>query len=260
MKAKAIYPKVATDLYWIQILWTLGFLGMLLLIQIVKAILPIGKGNGMNSYFDVVFVSSNIYMLVIGIIATYAFLQYYVSSGVTRKDYFKGAAIASVGLSFSIPIIASVIAALQIFIINLMNFPILTGSQLANRFTEDDGNLIGNFIQSIILTPFVDLQDNWLVAIVVFASNILMYYLVGWLIGSGFYRYGVLPGLICIVIAFVVLCAQDLLLSIALDLPVHDMFTSLDFPVFVSIAGIVILVGITLWMIRQLTKRAPIKL
>ncbi len=214
----------------------------------------------MNSYFDAVFVSSNIYMLVIGIIAAYAFLQYYVSSGVTRKDYFKGAAIASVGLSFSIPIIASVIAALQIFIINLMNFPILTRSQLANRFTEDDGNLIGNFIQSIILTPFVDLQDNWLVAIVVFASNILMYYLVGWLIGSGFYRYGVLPGLLCIVIAFVVLYAQDLLLSIALDLPVHDMFASLDFPVFVSIVGIVILVSIVLWMIRQLTKRAPIKL
>ncbi len=42
MKAKAIYPKVATDLYWIQILWTLGFLGILLLIQIVKAFLPIG--------------------------------------------------------------------------------------------------------------------------------------------------------------------------------------------------------------------------
>ena len=44
----------------------------------------------MNSYFGTaVFVSSNIYMLVIGIIAAYAFLQYYVSSGVTRKDYLK---------------------------------------------------------------------------------------------------------------------------------------------------------------------------
>lgn len=260
MKQKTIYPKVATDLFWVQLFWALGFLGVLLVIQIIKAILSITQGNEMSDYFDAVFIAANIFMLVIGIISSYGFLPYYVGNGVTRKDYFKGSAIASVGLSITIPIIASVISVIQVFIVNLINLTILKDSSLGNNATGGEGSIIGEIILSIIFTPFVDLQSNWLLAIFVFALNIFIYYLVGWLIGSGFYRFGVLFGLICIIIAFLVIYAQDLLLSIALGLPVQDMFASLHFPIYTAIIGIFVLIVITLWMIRQLTKRVAIKM
>ncbi|TQR16265.1 hypothetical protein [Psychrobacillus soli] len=260
MKQKAIYPKVATDLYWVQLFWALGFLGVLLVIQIIKTILSITKGIEMNQYFDAVFIAANIFMLVIGIISSYGFLPYYVGNGVTRKDYFKGTAIASVGLSITIPIIASLVSVIQIFLVNVVNLSILKDSSLGKNAPVNEDGLIGEMIQSIILTPFVDLQSNWLLAIFVFALNIFIYYLVGWLIGSGFYRFGVLFGLICIIIAFIIIYAQDILLRIVLDLPVHDMFASLQLPIYASGIGIFVLIVITLWMIRQLTKRVAIKM
>lgn len=260
MKQKTIYPKVATDLYWVQLFWALGFLGVLLVIQIIKMIISITKGIEMNQYFDAVFIAANIFMLVIGIISSYGFLPYYVGNGVTRKDYFKGTAIASVVLSITIPIIASLVSVIQIFLVNVVNLSILKDSSLGKNAPVNEDGLIGEMIQSIILTPFVDLQSNWLLAIFVFALNIFIYYLVGWLIGSGFYRFGVLFGLICIIIAFIIIYAQDILLRIVLDLPIHDMFAWLQLPIYASGIGIFVLIVITLWMIRQLTKRVAIKM
>ena len=266
MKLKAIFPKVAVDLYIVQLIWSLGFLGILLFLQIAKPILTMVPLLNMNdkinvgNYFDTVFVSSNIFMLVIGIIAILGFLPYYVSNGVTRKDYFKGATIAAVGLSISIPIVASIIYALQNFIMKITGLQIVQKSTLANQAVDTDDGFIGELIQSIIMTPFIELESNWLLAITVFTLNIFTYYVVGWLIGSGFYRFGVTVGLLCIVIAFLVVYTQDLLLSSTLGLPVHDMFTSLDFPLYLAIAGTLALVGFLLWMIRQLTKRVPIKM
>ncbi|MDI2585803.1 hypothetical protein OR571_01310 [Psychrobacillus sp. NEAU-3TGS] len=259
MNQKTIYPKVATDLFWVQFFWALGFLGVLLIVQIIKAILSITKGIEMNDYFDAVFIAANIFMLVIGIISSYGFLPYYVRNGVTRKDYFKGSTIASVGLSITIPIIASIISVIQVFIVNVINLSILKDSSFGNA-TGDEGNIVAEIILSIIFTPFVDLQSNWLLAIFVFALNIFIYYLVGWLIGSGFYRFGVLFGLFCIILAFLVIYVEDLLLSIALDLPVHDMFASVQLPIYVAVIGIFVLASLTLWMIRQLTKRVAIKM
>ena len=253
-------------MYIVQLVWSLSFLGILLFLQIAKPILAMIPLLNMNdkinvgNYFDTVFVSSNIFMLVIGIIAILGFLPYYVSNGVTRKDYFKGAAIAAAGLAISIPIVASVIYALQIFIMKITSLPIVQESTLANQVMETDDDFIGELIQSISMTPFVELESNWLLAIVIFSLNIFTYYVAGWLIGAGFYRFGVPVGLLCIVIAFIVVYIQDLLLSIALDLPVHDMFASLDFSLYLAIPGTLALAGITLWMIHKLTKRAPIKM
>lgn len=266
MKAKAIFPKVAVDLYIIQFIWALWFLGFFLFLQIARplvAMVPlINMNNKINvgNYFDNVFISSNIFMLIIGIIVILGFLPYYIGNGVTRKDYFKGATIAAVGLAISLPIVASLIYALQNFIMKITNLPIVKESTLANQVVDPDDGFIGEFIQSIIMTPFVELESNWLLAITVFALNIFTYYVVGWLIGSGFYRFGGLIGLLCIALAFIIVYTQDLLLSSALGLPVNDVFTSLDFPLYLAIAGTLALAGITLWIIRQLTKRVPVKM
>lgn len=266
MKAKAIFPKVAVELYVVQFIWALSFLGFFVFLQIAKpllAMIPFLKMNdkmNIGNYFDTVFIASNIFMLVIGIIVAIGFLTHYVRNGVTRKNYFKGAAIASVGLAISIPIVASVIYALQNFIMKVTNLPIVQKSTLASQALDMDDDFIGDLIQSIIFTPFVELESNWMLALIVFALNIFTYYVVGWLIGAGFYRFGVPIGLLCIGLAFIIIYTQDLLLSSALSLPVHAAFTSLELSLLLAIVGTLALVGITLWMVRQLTKRVTIKL
>src|SRR5699024_8751350 len=117
-----------------------------------------------------------------------------------------------------------------------------------------------DLVQSFIFTPFVELESNWVLAITVFALNIFTYYVVGWLIGAGFYRYSVPVGLFCIVIGFIVVSIQDLILRIALNLPVRDAFASIDLSLYLAIPGTLALIGITLWMIRKMTKRVSIKL
>lgn len=97
---KTIHSKVALDLYTVQFSWALKFLGFFIFLQIARplvAMIPfINMNNKVNigNYFDTVFTFSNIFMLVIGIIVASSFLSYFVRNGVTRKDFFKGAAIA----------------------------------------------------------------------------------------------------------------------------------------------------------------------
>lgn len=267
MKAKATYPKVALDLFVTQLTWAFMFLGIVLLIQLVRPLLSmipfflLNDKVNVGNYYDTVFIASNIFMLVIGIIVITSFLPYFVSHGITRKDYFKGASIAAIGLSLTIPILASLIYALQKLFMNVTNFTIGHESTLAQDIiARGDDDAIGDLIQSIILTPFVELESNWLLALLVFALNILTYYVVGWLIGTGFYRFGVIVGLFCIVLALGIIYVQDLFLSSALNLPVHDMFASLDFTLFPAVIGTLVLIGVTIWGIRQMVKRVHVKL
>jgi len=125
---------------------------------------------------------------------------------------------------------------------------------------ENEGSLIGDIIQSLIITPFISLQSNWLLAIFIISLNIFFYYILGWLIRAGFYRFGVGMGLSCSLFSIAVIVTQDLLFSIPLDLPVNNLFASLDFPIVVSVLVIFFLIGIVLWMIGQLTKKVAIKM
>src|SRR4051794_22873455 len=104
MKHKAVYPKVATDLFFVQLFWSFGFLGVLLVVHIIKIILGIMNGSEINNYFSIVYVAAHIFMLVIGIISVYGFLPHYVGNGVSRRDYFKGATLSTIALSITIPV------------------------------------------------------------------------------------------------------------------------------------------------------------
>lgn len=264
MIQKSIYPKIASDLFWAQLFWAFGYLGIMLIIHIVKIVLAVVNNVEMKDYFTSVFFSSNIFMLVIGIIASYGFLQYFVSNGATRKDYFKGTVIATIGLSLVIPILTSVITMIERVIFKVMNLQysdmhLLTDNSMGDT-VGDIGDIIGTIIQSVILTPFVDLQSNWFLAIIVFALNIFCYYLIGWLIGAGFYRYGGVLGLAFILIAVGAIFVQDSLLRSVLDLPLNGMVASVEIPFVVAVLGIFVVIGVVLGLIRQLTKRVTIKM
>ncbi|MEK3726743.1 MULTISPECIES: hypothetical protein [unclassified Lysinibacillus] len=96
----------------------------------------------------------------------------------------------------------------------------------------------------MMVSPFVDLQNHWLLAILVFALNIFGYYLVGWLIGAGFYRYGGLFGLAFIIMAFVIVLVQAVLVRAVLGLPLNSAIVSFDVPAVIAAIGILTVISL----------------
>lgn len=257
MKQPSIFPKVAIDMFVVQAIWTAGFLGIMLLINVVKTIMAGFRGNEVEGFFNSVFVAGNIYMLVIGILAIY-FLPHFVGNGVTRKDYFFGTVLSSIGLAITIPIITGLISILEKIVLNLINIPLKV--QTLNE-VDISGNIIGDIVQSIIISPHVDFQSNWGLAMAVLALNIFISYLLGWLISASFYRYGTVIGLASILTAIVFKMLKDTFLRMSLDLSAVGWFSSLeDLPIGIALLGIVVIILLSIWFIRMLTKRVAIKM
>src|SRR5690625_5822035 len=111
------FTKPALDLLWVQLTWTFGFLGIYFLVNLGKIIF----GDHVDSFYSAGYIASNIYMLVIGIIAI-NFMPYYVENGITRKNHFLGNTIAGVGLSIILPILIFLINFVDIFFVNIFIF------------------------------------------------------------------------------------------------------------------------------------------
>lgn len=92
-----IYPKVARDVLFVQGRWTIWFLGILVIIHIIQTIAFLFTEGGMNDFYARVYIAGNIYMFVIGILSSVSILPAFVKNGVTRRDYFKGAILGTLG-------------------------------------------------------------------------------------------------------------------------------------------------------------------
>lgn len=260
MKQTKTFPKVAMDLFWIKSSWTLGFLGIMLVINVIRIIAAAIQGDEVDSFFNAVFVASNIYMFVIGVISMF-FITHLVENGVTRKDYFTGTLLTSIGLSISIPIVSFGVSAFMNGIINNIEGFNFKKPDINSVILEVDSNIIGDIVQAFILTPHVDPQNNWFLAIAVFSLNIFIYFVLGWLISASFYRFNTAIGLAFILLAIFILMVQDTLIRNALHLPVLDQFSVLDsLSTGISLLGIMLLIIFSLWMIRLMTRRVRIKI
>lgn len=253
------FTKVASDMFFVQGMWAAGFLGVMLIVQIIKIVTATFSDHEVNAFFDATFIAANIFMLVIGIISAIGFIPHYVGNGVTRKDYFKGAILGTIGLSIAIPIVSAIVTSLFSLILNLLNLRINIVS-FENNVNDPDGNIIGHLVTSVIFSPHIELSSSWLLAILIFALNIFTYYCAGWLIGSAFSRWGVIGGLLSIVIGFIVIQAEDILLSASLGLNVPSFLEDFEIPIVLSMVGIILVITICLWLIRQLTKRIIVKI
>lgn len=250
MRKPINYRSTASDLLQAQLIWTFWFLGIVFLVGIIQNIFS----AEMDAFYNRTFIASNIYMLVIGIIAVY-FLPFFVGQGVTRKNYYIGNLIASACLSVIIPLISYVVSLLERLVssgFRPMNF---------DEIPDADGNFIGDLIQSIILTPYADVETNPLLSIAIFSLNIFVFYLIGWLIGTAFYRLGVIGGLLIIAVAVGLLVAKDIFLRTAMDLPLFPSFNFFG-PVPEAIAFLLVflIIIVTALLTFLLTKRAPIKM
>ncbi|MGP4063441.1 hypothetical protein ACTWPF_00875 [Oceanobacillus sp. M65] len=256
MKKHNNYLKVMTDMFLIQLFWALGIMGVMLIIGLVRLIFHMQE-NGQDNLYNSFFVVATFFVFVIGVMATY-YLPHYVGLGVTRKNYFKGATLALAGLSVILPFIiwgTSVIT--ELIIENITSFSFREPNI---NFFGDEDSLIGDIIQFLIITPFVDPESNWILAIGIFSLKILTYYLAGWLISAAFYKFSVIAGLGAIAISIVLLTVENVLLRSVLSLPIPNRYAFLEMPEGIAIAALILIPLGMFCLIRVLTKRVSIRM
>ncbi len=231
--------KIGADLYKIQMKWALWFLLIVLVVQFALLILVPEPEIRDLSYLMFTFQPTKIFMLICGMIVIFAFFTLFIKQGVTRKDFFAGMAIAGVWLAFTMIIISALIAGILMF--------------------------IGNFtplFSDMTTSTFLNTQSDWIVPILALSLIILVYYLAGWMIGIGFYRFGGLGGLGFIALAITFMTVADILWESEISHPLAG-FINLnlsELAIPVSLTGTLILQGLGLWMIRTVTRRVTIKM
>lgn len=227
--------RIMMEMFWHQGSWAIGYLVIVFLLNLALGITGSSSNIGQDDFFSIIYRSTKGFMLVIGIISSFGFLSFYVRHGFTRRDFFKGAALAALLLSIAFPLVVGPVSLL----LSAMNF-------------SDTGN-------SPVLQAF---EHNWFLALASFGIQIFVYYLMGWMIGSGFYRHDWIRGLGFIAIAIVLVGFMDALWQFELA-SLWDRWMpafTLDVPLYVSLAGSAVIMLLGLVLIRLLTRKVTIKL
>lgn len=258
MKKKSIRTKLAIDLFTLQGKWTVWFLGIMFVVYIAHILYPLiytgESGRTVDDFYARSYIFGNIYMLVIGIITSISCLPYYVQNGITRRDYFFGATIGTLGLAIIIPLVALIIRFLTKGMIDWTNLPIELKGLTDIHIAEED-SFIAQMILAVIYAPSV-VEISGL-SILVFTVNLFFYYVIGWMIGAGFYRFGGIKGMMFIVLALAIFLINSGIWGnpVPAWLPIPDLTLS-----FYAIIGTVLLIFIVLGIIRLVTRNVRIKL
>ncbi|GAQ17883.1 Tat pathway signal protein [Oceanobacillus picturae] len=256
MKQTNNYLKVMKDMFTVQMMWAFGVMGVMLIIGIVRLVLQFQE-NGQDNFYNSFFVVATFFFFVIGIMATY-FLPHYVGHGVTRKDYYKGASLALIGMAITLPFIVWGISVLTEFVVeNVTSFSFKEPNM---DVSTEDSNFIGDIVEFLIVTPFVEPDSNWVLAIGIFSLKILTYYLAGWLISAAFYKFSVIAGLGFIAMSIVLLTVENVLLRSILSLPIPNRFAFLEMPEGIAIAALLLIPLGMFCLIRVMTKRVSVKM
>ncbi|MDG5788045.1 hypothetical protein QA612_11140 [Evansella sp. AB-P1] len=238
MKQQSDHLKVATDMFFWQLKITSWYLPIVYIVHVILVIISTRNDTEWMDFFILSHGASHIYMLILGIILGYSILPYYVKNGVTRKNFFIGSAMATIFLSLVIAVISG--------IVNIMDYGLW---DVINVSYMLDGT-------------FHDVSSNWLYSVIIFTTNILTFYLIGWFIGSGYYRYGWIKGFGIIAVALLfqlianILWAKDVGVGILNWIPID----SLSLPLVGSLLGELVLIIIIFYVIRVMTKRIAVRI
>lgn len=235
--------KVVKDMFLEQLKWSGWFISINILIHLVAAYYSVKYSYGMADFTQFISASTSIYMLVIGIVAGYSFLNRFTRLGVTRKFYFYGASLAALILSFTIVAIADIFALIELPILNFFKV-----------------NIESNIFSGM----------EWIQPTVSIGLNGLMYYLIGWFINIGYYKFNWRIGLLFIVAAIIFSTIHGYIwVDYTIDIPGVIMGSAVEEAINISggklpfgfAAGLDVgLLALLLLMIRRLTKNISVKL
>lgn len=219
-----------------QFKWTLWFLGILYLIRIAAHFFEMffSEAEFNIALLNFAYEPSKIYMLVIGLISVYTFLGFCIDYGLTRKHYYQAAFLSAAVISV---VITVVIAAL-----NLID-TIIFGTNAAVFYLTEADTLLG------VLLP----------GGAAYFITVLLYYLLGMFVASGFYRFGWLTGLGFIAIGLFCLLIESIIWGTAFTLFDIGIITE-GLPVLAAVSATAVLTVIVYFCSVKSLKRTSVKI
>jgi len=234
-RMKSISSKVTGDLFMAQLKWSAWYIAVIVLLHVFVSFISA------RGIFALSYGSTPVFMLILGIIVG-NFLPFYVEQGVTRKDYYLGAALAALSLSFTIALIFLILSGLESVIYSALN--------------------LGIIIEPFNLQVSVEGSTNGVISLLTYTLNAFTYYLIGWLVYLGFYRFKWVTGLGFCGVAFVTILIHGLIWNdeLLLVFGIGEYNTVLNLSIFAAIFSTLVIIAILLSVIRLVTRRVPIKL
>lgn len=255
-KKKWLIAKDLTEYLSFAHLWYLGIIVVIFILMFIF----LGRIEApISDFLSFSHGSSKVYMLIMGIISAYYFIPMYVQMGVTRKQTVIGNAIGAVGGALTLVLLATIISGIQHLIFE--------GFDLTVANEESLFQIVMNFPEGTESTHFLLGQSffaglsRWLITLSSFWLSVLLDYMIGWLIGTGFYHRGVVGGVGTILIGMLLAAISDVFWNDGI-LPFMPDVTFQGDPFYlwlVAIVATIVLIGVAFWLIRQLTKRMTIK-
>ncbi|WP_085993364.1 hypothetical protein [Oceanobacillus senegalensis] len=227
--------KITMDLYSVQMKWVAWYLPIVYVFYVAVFWIVDEPEIRSMSLLTFTFQTATIFLLICGILSSLAFLPMYVKHGVTRKSYFQGAFYSSIGLAITTIGITTILT----WILSVMDINALTGGVLSS---------LG--------------EGSWLWTTISYIIVVMVYFLSGWLVGLGFYRYGGAGGFVSIVVAFVIVSLNDLLWAFSTPKPMMGLvdFTIPVPHVAIAIVGSIVIAAISTILVYKIVRDIPIKI
>lgn len=214
--------------------WSLWFLAIYMVIYIGTGIFMTWWGNGMTAW---VFLensrgSARIFFLIVGILSMGGLIRYYVSNGVSRRDYFFGTMGAGVLLAAAMTAVFALVYGLESL---LAAFTGWTQSETGSTLNIS-GQLLSSFFQFIL------------------------YYAIGWFISASFFRFHWLIGLLLTFAGIGLMSLTDLFWEA--DNSIFQLvsgLTSVEVSLVMAVIFSTLLFLLIAFVIRRMTRHADIK-
>lgn len=241
--------KIAGDLTLYQLIWAAFFLAAVVVFFFGMRIFSGGEPlfgirifSGEESihtrpFLDFLLQPGSGFMFVLGVISVTGFLTFMVKQGVTRRTYFFGTAVSSF-------IVAAILTAAGVLIQLILQI----------------------FMTNIDWQPVLGYEDAPVTAGLMMLCQLYLFYLIGWMIGCTFYRFGFLAGLFSIAGSFLLLLGISYLISSDNSLPATVIGRlglpelSGEVPLYVSLPILLLIAVILLAVMRMMTKRVRIRI
>ncbi|SDO22907.1 hypothetical protein [Alkalicoccus daliensis] len=224
------------NLYFQQLKWLYWFVGIIALIRIGMYFIEIyfpETETPLTSFVEFAYQSNKIFMLVAGLMSVYVFLGMFIEYGKTRKLFFQSSITAFVLVALTLTVL--------VFLISGLEHLIRPGLPAVSAINE-----------TTMLTYSIS-------AFFTYSFTLMLYYALGMIITSGFYRFGWLRGLGFVAAGLFIL----LLESIIWETEFAFFGTGLhqfDVPIPLALLLTLGLTALTSAAVLQIIKKTPVKL
>jgi len=235
MSNNNVISKIARDTFSIQLKWSVWFISIVFFIFVVAKFFMTDTEGLDENFLNISIPPSKIFMLVNGILVSFTFLEHYIGLRVSRKQFFYGIVMSSIGIAIALTMIVLLFQGL---------------AYLIGDFTPLNLGQLGIF------------EDGSLSTVVKHIFNLFSYYGIGWIISSGFYRYGGWGGIGLVLVGIAFMAGIELIWEGNLS---NTMFNWLniqlsDFNLMLSMILSILLIFLNYWLIKRLLARVPTKI